>query len=110
MQEMQEMNVWSPGQEDILEKEMATHSSILAWKIPRTEESGGLLSMGLQKVRHDWVTEHTHILYISVYILSFNVSIWKNTGIHVIFTCLKIKYEGTANYQFICIIIVSLSK
>ena len=41
------------GQEDALEKEMATHSSILAWKIPWTEEPGGLQSMGLQRVRHD---------------------------------------------------------
>ena len=42
-----------PGWEDPLEKEMATHSSILAWEIPWTEESGGLQSMGLQRVRHD---------------------------------------------------------
>ena len=49
--EMQEMWVLSLGQEDPLEKEMATHSSILAWEIPRTEESGGLLSMGSQKSR-----------------------------------------------------------
>ena len=41
------------GQEDPLEKEMATHSSILAWRIPRTEESGGVQSIGLQRVRHD---------------------------------------------------------
>ena len=40
--------VQSLGQEDLLEKEMATHSSILAWKIPSTEEPGGLQSMGLQ--------------------------------------------------------------
>ena len=38
---------------------MATHSSILAWKIPRTEEPGGLQSMGLQRAGHNWVTEHT---------------------------------------------------
>ena len=37
-----------------LEKEMATHSSVLAWRIPGTEEPGGLLSMGLHRVRHDW--------------------------------------------------------
>ena len=37
-----------------LEKEMATHSSILAWRIPGTEEPGGLRSMGLQRVGHDW--------------------------------------------------------
>ena len=46
---MQETQVQSPGQEDPLEKEMATHSSILAWRIPRTEELGGLQSMGSQK-------------------------------------------------------------
>ena len=45
---MQETRVQSPGWEDPLEKEMATHSSILAWKIPRTEEPGELQSMGLQ--------------------------------------------------------------
>jgi len=43
-----------PGQEDLLEEGMATHSSILAWRIPRTEEPGGLQSMGSQRVRHDW--------------------------------------------------------
>ena len=45
---MQETQVWSLGQEDPLEKEMATHSSILAWEIPWREELGGLQSMGLQ--------------------------------------------------------------
>ena len=44
---------WIPGLEDPLEKEMATYSSILAWKIPWTEEPGGLQSMGLQRVRDD---------------------------------------------------------
>ena len=47
------MRVQSLGQEDPLEKRMATHSSILAWKIPRTEEPGRLQSMGSQRVRHD---------------------------------------------------------
>ena len=50
---VQETWVWSLGWEDVLEKEMATHSSILAWKISWTEEPGGLQSMGLQSVRHD---------------------------------------------------------
>ena len=45
--------VRSLGQEDPLEKEMATHSSILAWRIPWTEEPGGLQSTGLQRVRHN---------------------------------------------------------
>ena len=50
MQEPQEMQVQSLGQEDPLEKGMATHFSILNWKIPWTEESGGLQSMGSQRV------------------------------------------------------------
>ena len=50
---MQETQVRFLGQEDLLKKEMATHSSILAWRIPRKEEPGRLQSMGLQRVRHD---------------------------------------------------------
>ena len=50
---MQESRVRSLGQEDPLEKEMATHSSTLAWKIPWMEEPGKLQSMGLQRVGHD---------------------------------------------------------
>ena len=49
--------VWFLGQEDPLEKKMATHSSILAWRIPWTEEPGGLQSMGSQRVGHDWATD-----------------------------------------------------
>ena len=61
--------VQSLGQEGLLEKEMATHSSTLAWKIPWMEEPGGLQSMGSQRVRHDWVTSlslsynSTHVLF-----------------------------------------------
>ena len=50
---MRDTSVRSPGWEDPLEKEMATHSSTLAWKIPRMEEPGGLQSMGSQRVGHD---------------------------------------------------------
>ena len=50
---MQETRVRSLGQEDPLEKEIATHSSILAWRIPWTEEPGGLQSPGSQRVGHD---------------------------------------------------------
>ena len=50
---MWEARVQSLGQEYLLEKEMAAHSSILAWKIPWTEEPGWLQSMGSQRVRHD---------------------------------------------------------
>ena len=53
---MQETRVRSLGWEDPLENEMVTYSGILAWKISWTEELGGLQSMGLQRVRHDWVT------------------------------------------------------
>ena len=49
----QEMSIQSLGWEDLLEKEMATHSSIIAWRTPRTEEPGGLQSTGSQRVRHD---------------------------------------------------------
>ena len=56
--------VWSLGQENPLEEEMATHSNILAWNIPWTEEPGGLQSMGLQRVMHDWVTKQTSILFV----------------------------------------------
>ena len=61
-QETQERWVWSLGQEDPLEEEMATHSSIPAWKIPWAEEPGGLQSIGLLRVGHDLVTEHTQQL------------------------------------------------
>ena len=54
---MQQMRVCSLGQEDPLEEGMATHSSILAWRIPWTEEPGGLQSMGSQRVRYDLATE-----------------------------------------------------
>ena len=54
---MQEIQVQSLGQEDPLEKEMATHASILAWEIPWIEELGGLHSMGSQRVRCDLVTK-----------------------------------------------------
>ena len=59
MQEMQEMWIRSLGGEDPLEKEMAPHSSILAWETPWTEEPGGPQSMGSQRVGHDWETEPT---------------------------------------------------
>ena len=57
---MQEMWVRFLGWEDLLEKEVATQSSILAWEIPWTEEPGGLQSVGLQRAGHSWETEHTH--------------------------------------------------
>ena len=58
MQETQEIRVQSLGWEDPLEEGMATHSSILAWRIPWTEEPGGLRSIASQRVRHNLATEH----------------------------------------------------
>ena len=95
---MQETRVWSLGQEDPLEKHMATHSSILAWRIPWTEEPGRLQSMGLQRVRHNWALStiffHTFLPLMSHFttlsIISFHFSacpsdekiecIFSNTG------------------------------
>ena len=54
--------VWSQGWEDPLEKGMATHLSILAWRIPWTEEPGGLLFMGSQRVGHNWATRQPYIV------------------------------------------------
>ena len=59
---MQEAWVQFLGQKDPLEKETATHSSIPAWETPRTEEPGGLQSMGLQRVWHDWETNTIYLI------------------------------------------------
>ena len=59
---MQETQVQSLGQEDPLEKEMATHYSILAWKIPWAEECGRLQSVGSQRVGQGWATSLSHSL------------------------------------------------
>ena len=60
MQETSEMQVQSLGWEDPLEESLATCSSILAWRIPGTEEPGRLQSTGSQKAGHNSATEHTH--------------------------------------------------
>ena len=64
---MQDTQVWSLGWEDPLEKGMPTHSSIHAWEIPGMEGSGGLWSLGLRRVRHDWAT---NTLTLTFHILS----------------------------------------
>ena len=68
---MRETQVQSLGGEDLLEKEMATHFSILAWKIPWMEEPDMLQSKGLQRVGHDWVTSLTYLLFLHVFCSSF---------------------------------------
>ena len=63
---MQETWVQSLDQEDPLEKEIATHSSILAWEIPWIEEPGGLQSMGLQRMGHDCVTNTSTFFFFPI--------------------------------------------
>ena len=63
---MQEMKVQSLGLEDPQEKEMTTHSSIHAWEIPWTEESGGLQSMGVTRVGHDLRTKQQQFYSVSM--------------------------------------------
>ena len=85
---MQETWFLSLGGEDLLEKEMATHSGILAWRIPWTEEHGRLQSMGSQKVRHDFTSLHlmpSPSRTFSVYYTSF---------------FLQKKKNGKSNYDF----------
>ena len=60
---VREIWVWFLGRKDLLEKEMAIHSSILVWRIPWTEEPGGLQSTGSQRVGRDWVTSLSLSLY-----------------------------------------------
>ena len=59
-----ETSLWSLGQEDTLEKGMATHPRILAWRIPWKEEPGGLQCTGLQRVGHDWVQAQASTIYV----------------------------------------------
>ena len=75
--------VWSLGQENPLEKGMATHSTILAWRIPWTEEPGRLQFIGSQKVRHNWsdlvcAHAHTQICRVTVFLELKNVCTWLN--------------------------------
>ena len=72
---VQETQVWSLSWEDPLEKGMATHSSILVWKIPWTEEAGRPQSMGSQRVVHDATNNFTfHFRHINIF--CYNVRIW----------------------------------
>ena len=75
---MQETPVQSLGREDRPEKGMAPHSSILAWRIPWTEEPGGLQSMGLQRAGHDWVINTVSAALNSSHCLfcSYQFSTW----------------------------------
>ena len=76
MQDMWERQVLSLGQVDPLEKEMAAHSGILAWEIPRTEEPGGLQSISSQEFGHNWETKQQtieHKMFLLL-VLAFSMS------------------------------------
>ena len=84
---MWETQVWSLDWDDPLEKEMATHSSTLSWKIPRMEEPGRLQSMGSRRVRHNWATS-----------LSLRLYIYINISLHTCF----ISHTHTPTYKHVC--------
>ena len=88
---MQQTWIRSLGQEDPLEKEMAAHSSILAWRIPWTEKPGGLQTMESQRVRHDW-TSFTHSLLISI-IIYIPVTLTSDSEEFKICICLCVIYN-----------------
>ena len=73
---VQKTQVRSLGQEDPLEEEMATHSSILAWEIPSTEEPSRLQTTGLQRVQHSLVTEHVDVAMIRVMHFEINIPLF----------------------------------
>ena len=77
---------------------MATHSSILAWRILWTEELGRLQSMGLQRVRHDWGTEHTHIFQDKSY--SWKWKRWSLSCIRLLATPLTVAYQAPLSMEF----------
>ena len=91
---MQETWVQSLGQDDLLEKGMSTHSSILAWRIPWTEEPGWLQFMGSQSVRHNWATNtfHFHLTILLSnstpwYLPEWNQAEWKHTTQKFVHKC-----------------------
>ena len=108
---MQETWVWSLVWEDPLEKGIAPHSNILAWRIPWTEEPNGLQSMGLQRVRHDWAMNTQVIFFISFFILliyhwmTFLISNWKFCQISYWFRVQQlneIKYDCWRGFPMLC--------
>ena len=72
---MQETWIWFLGWEDLLEKEMASHSSILAWEIPQTEKPGRLQSLGSQRVGHNWATSLDWPLPVSLTMITLLILI-----------------------------------
>ena len=91
------MQFQSLGQEDPLEKEMVTHSSILAWEIPEVEEPGGLPSMGSHRVEHDWsdlATAAAHASKVMLKILQARLQQYVNRELPDVQACFR-KGRGT---------------
>ena len=76
---MQETQVQSLGREDPLEKEMATHSRVLAWRIPWTDEPGGLQSIGSQRAGHDLATKQQQHIEIAINTVAIKMR-WEQAG------------------------------
>ena len=108
IEEKQEIHVWSLVWEDPLEKEMATPSSIIAWKIPWTEESGRLQSMGLERVGHtEWAHMQIFTIYLPVFFLHFSfgwflfILVWNSSYIININT-FAVTYFARIFFYFSC--------
>jgi len=97
MQEMQEMQVQSLGWEDSLKKGMATHSSILTWRIPWTQEPGRLQSMGSQRVGHDGVTNPFTFF---MYVVRQGSSVFKRAAIVPVLFEMNVLYPLSWNTNF----------
>ena len=100
---MQETWVQPLGWEDPLEKEMATHSNILAWRIPWTEEPGWLQSMGSQTVGHDWATSHANPqgCLLSPCLFNFYADyIMRNAGLDEVQAGIKIAERNNNNLRY----------
>ena len=103
---MQKTKVQSLGQENPLEKWMASHSSILAWRIPWTEEPGRLQSLGLQRVGHNWATNtptFTHRVFQVFYLfLSQFVNFLRNVSIYLYYQMYRHKVGYSSFLSFHC--------
>ena len=97
------MRVWPLGQEDPLEEGLATHSSILAWRIPWAEKSGGLQSTGSQRVGHNWAIELKYLVFAIIHIstVSNSCCVYRNWSEEDT----NGRVPGTVQYLWILIIV-----
>ena len=91
--------VQSLGWEDLLEEGMASHSSILAWRISRTEKPGGLQSMGLQRVGHNWMTKHSKADVLVTFTCGWNSALFLHK-LHTHLITVKSKDRNTTRKKW----------